>query len=316
MISLLENFYIALNAVVPMFILICIGSLIKRLKLMTPEEIKHMNKMVFKIFFGVMMFYNIYNMDFSSTVQPKLMLFCIAGILLTIGISTPIVCHFIKENTTRGAMIHAIYRSNFVFMGIPIAASIFGPENISVTVMMVAIVVPMYNILGVIVLESFRGGKLSPLHMLKDVLKNTMIAGSIIGAVLNLLGINIPSPILKPLGQICAATTPLALMILGASFTWSGVVSRLKPLIATVACRLVVVPGIILASGAMLGFRNVEFVTMISIFAAPCATASFTMAQEMHSDGQLAASAVIFTSLLSCITLFGWIFTTKTLGMF
>lgn len=41
---MLENFYIAVNAVVPMFILICIGSLIKRLKLMTPEEIKHMNK--------------------------------------------------------------------------------------------------------------------------------------------------------------------------------------------------------------------------------------------------------------------------------
>ena len=118
MISLLESFYIAVNAVVPMFILICIGSLIKRLKLMTPEEIKHMNKMVFKIFFGVMMFYNIYNMDFSSTVQPKLMLFCIAGILLTIGISTPIVCHFIKENTTNFNFVndrHIYYLSFYCY---------------------------------------------------------------------------------------------------------------------------------------------------------------------------------------------------------
>lgn len=313
---MIENFYIALEAVVPLFILMSIGGLIKKLKLMTPEEIKHMNKMVFKIFFGVMLFFNLYNMDFTKTVQPSLMFFAVGAILLTIAVSIWPVCHFIKSNGTRASMIHAIYRTNFIFMGVPIAANIFGPEGISVTIMMIAVVVPMYNVLGVIVLETFRGGKIKPLKIALDVLKNTMIIGSIVGITFNLLGIHVPSPILKPLGQISAATTPLALMILGASFSWSGVVNSLKPLIATVTSRLIVAPAIILTAAAFLGFRGIEYVTLISIFATPSATASFTMAQEMGADAPLAANAVIFTSLLSCFTLFSWIFITKTLGLF
>jgi hypothetical protein len=47
-----------------------------------------------------------------------------------------------------------------------------------------------------------------------------------------------------------------------------------------------------------------------------CTYASVTMAEQMDSDGPLAANAVVASSALASVTMFGWIFLFKCLGMF
>ena len=311
-----SNFVIAVEAVVPLFVLMFIGGLVKRYHLLEDHELKRVNKMVFTVFFCAMMFCSMYEMDFSKTVQPDLMAFCLGGVLLICLAALGPVCFFIKENATRGAMLQAMYRSNFVIMGVPIAANIFGYENIAVTTMLIAVVVPLYNLLGVLILETFRGGRVAVFPVLKGVITNPMRVGAIAGLLLNLTGLKLPDAIYRPLAQVSAATTPIALIILGASFSWSGVTKRIAPLVATVLCRLVIIPAIILPLAVLAGYRGVEFISILCIFCTPCAIASFMMAQQMDSDYVLAGNCVIFTSSLSCFTLLGWIFATKMLGLF
>ncbi len=184
------------------------------------------------------------------------------------------------------------------------------------TTMMVAIVVPIYNVLAVVTLEIFRGGRVNLPHLLLDVLKNPMILGALTGAIFLLLGIPVPKPILRPLAQVTAATTPLALIILGASFRFGSTRDHKPQLIACVAARLFVVPGIVLTAAALMGFRGIDFATLLSIFATPCAVAGFAMAQQMDSDADLAGNCVVFTTALSCLTIFGWIVLFKSLGVF
>ena len=87
-------------------------------------------------------------------------------------------------------------------------------------------------------------------------------------------------------------------------------------LIGDVIGRLAVVPAIGLTVGILLGFRNVELVTLIAIFASPSAVSSFPMAQQMDSDAELAGDAVVFSSMFSCFTMFLRIFAAKSLGLF
>lgn len=70
----LKYFVIAFNAIVPMFMLIVIGTFIRIGKLLTDTEIRHVNRMVFEIFFFCMMFYNLYNTTFSIAFRPKLII--------------------------------------------------------------------------------------------------------------------------------------------------------------------------------------------------------------------------------------------------
>ncbi len=311
-----SNFIVALSAVIPMFCLMAIGAFVKISKLLTDVELNHMNRMVFRVFFFCMMFHSIYTTDLSATFRPNLMIFGAGSVLALFILLMLIIPKIEPDNKRRGVMIQAIFRSNFVIMGVPIVANIFGDENIAVTTMMIAVIIPMYNILAVFALETFRGGKIVLLPILTGIIKNPMILGAILGAIFLNLDIHIPAPVLKPIGQISAATTPVALIILGASFKFGSAQSHIKQLITCVFSRLILVPAVVLSVSLIWGFRGIDFVTLIAIFGTPCAIVSFAMAQQMGGDADLAGNCVVFTSALSCFTIFCWILFFKTLGVF
>ena len=311
-----SNFVVAVSAVIPIFVLISIGLFVKRAKLMTPEELKHTNRMVFRVFFFCMMFANIYRADFEDGFDPSLVVFGMTAVTLLFLAAMAFSIWFEKDNRKRGSMAQAIFRSNFVILGIPIVVNIFGEEAALIPTMMIAAIVPLYNIFAVFELEMFRGGKFQLIPILIRVLKNPMIDGIILGALCRLLPFPIPDPILKPIAQVGAATTPVALIILGASFEKGGIADSRRDLWASTIARLIVAPAIMLTAAALLGFRGAEFVTLIAIFATPCAVASYAMAQQMGADAALAGNCVVFTSALSAFTMFGWVFMTKTLGLF
>ncbi len=64
-----------------------------------------------------------------------------------------------------------------------------------------------------------------------------------------------------------------------------------------------------------LGFRDVELLGLMLIFASPTAISSFTMAQKMDADSDLAAQIVVFTSAFCILTVFLWIFLLKQFSL-
>ena len=312
-----DNLIVAISAVVPMFCLMAIGAFVKFQRWLTEEELNHMNRMVFRVFFCCMMFYSIYTTEITTSFRPKLMIFTVAGVLIVFTLLMILIPRLEPENRRRGVLVQAIFRTNFVLMGVPIVGNICGDENIAVATMLIAAVVPLYNILAVFALETFRGGQFALLPILKGVFKNPMILGAIAGATLLILGVEVPKPVLKPIGQISAATTPVALIILGASFKLGSTHEHRRQLLGAVFGRLFLVPAIILSTAAFVfDFRGIEFVTILATFSSPCAVVSFAMAQQMGGDSDLAGNCVVFTSALSCFTMFCWILLFKTLGVF
>ena len=309
-----ETFIISVSAVLPIFFLMFIGVIVKYMGILNKEELNHINRMVFRVFFFCLMFYSIYTINPEKHLNMTLALFCFFALLAALTIATVLVCAFVKDNKKRGAMIQGIFRSNYVIMGVPIVQNIFGDAAISIPAMLVVVVVPFYNVFSVIVLETFRGGKIEIFKILKGVLKNPMILGGIAGGIFMLLSVPIPEPILKPIRQVAFATTPIALIVLGASFSLKSYHEHIKELTATVLSRLVVVPAVIMSLAIYLGYRDAELLTLLSVFATPTAIASFAMAQQMESDADLAGNVVVYTSLLSCLTIFLWIFAFKNMG--
>lgn len=272
--------------------------------------------MVFKVFFSVMMFDDIYQSEISGAVSGKFMGFTIASIAVVYFAALAVALKVTKSPKTRGAMIQAIYRSNFVIMGLPIASNIYGGENLATTAVMVAVVVPIFNVLAVVTLEVFRGEKPRPLKILRQILKNPLIIGAVLGLICAAFNIEFPQVLDDLFDDMASVATPLALVILGISFEFSQIKECGRNLWISVIGRLVVVPGVVLTAAALLGFRDIEFVTLIGVFAAPSAISSYTMAQSMDSDATLAGNAVIMSSMLACGTMFLWIFLFKSLGMF
>lgn len=293
-----------------------IGYITRRAGLITEEEVRRFNHLIFIAFFPPLMFDNIYSADISEAFDGKVILFAVAFILGIYLVSIPLVKSIESNPKTIGAMVQAIYRSNFVLMGLPIAMNVYGKGNVSVTATLIMVIVPLYNVIAVFTLEYFRGGKPSVPHMLKKVAQNPIIIGAVVAIVFLAFGIKVPDTAMKVVSGMSDATTPIALVLLGASFTVESVSRGKRNLIITIAARLIIVPAIGLTIATLIGIRGVAFVSLIAMMAAPPAVSSFTMAQAMDSDGELAGNAVIFATPLSCITLFLWLFLFKNLGLF
>ena len=174
-----SSFIVAVKAVVPIFILIGTGLVIRLRGLLTDAELRRVNGMVFQIFFFVMLFYSTYTTNIRQTFEPKLILFSLLTLAVIYIVPFLFVPRIEPSDKRRGAMIQAVYRSNFVLLGIPLISNLFGEDNIAVTTMMIAVIVPIYNVLGVVTLELFRGGRVVPAKLFRNVFKNPMIQGAL-----------------------------------------------------------------------------------------------------------------------------------------
>ena len=181
---------------------------------------------------------------------------------------------------------------------------------------MLAIVVPCYNVLAVVTLETFGRKQIDIRKILLGIAKNPLIIASAAGILANLSGLPLPGCLSSPISQLGASASPVALLLLGAQFEFHDVRLHRRNLSICTALRLVVYPGVALPLAALAGLRGPEFAVLISMFATPTAVASFSMAAQMGGNPELAASAVTMTTLLSAGTLFLWIFLFKSLGMF
>ena len=313
---MLQALSIAFHAIVPLFLIIAVGYTVKRLGWIGPEEVRRFNKVCFYTFMPVMLFYNIYTSDFSQAVRLPYALFVVGAALGMVAVSFAVTLLAEKMPERRGVMIQAAFRSNFVLLGLPIAAELLPEGNLGVTALMVAIVVPIYNMMSVVVLEYFRGGKPRAGEVLLAVVKNPLILGSVAGLLVQALHITLPEVLVSFAGKMNSAATPLILLLLGASFETREIARYKKKLLVCVGLRLVVFPGAILTLAAALGLRDIEFVTVLAMTAAPTAVNSFNMAQQLGGDSQLAGSAVVVSTAASFFTLFVWITLFKQLGAF
>ena len=312
----MENLMISANAVLPMCLVMALGYGTRRLGWIRREEISAINKIAFRIFLPCLLYYNVYCSDLSGSFDPLLMAYAVGGVLLTFGLSLGYTLLTEKLPERRGVMIQGMFRSNYVIMGIPVATALLGADQLGTVSILIAVVVPLFNMLSVVVLEVFRGQKPKPLHILVQIAKNPLVIGSVLGILTLAAGIRLPHILEQTIQNISAIASPLQLFLLGAFFQFSGLKTYRRELVTVSAAKLIVAPGLFLGLGALLGFRGVAFVSLIGVFASPTAVNSFTMAQQMGGDAELAGDIVVTTSAVSILTMFLWIFLFKSLGVF
>lgn len=310
----MENFLLSLNIVIPVFLIMGLGYAAKALKWIDDKSAKVMNALIFKIFLPILLCNNIRNADISQLANPGVFIYVAVGLCVLFGVSMLLMPFFSKDGRRTGVLVQGICRANYAFLGLPLIAAMFPGQDTSVASLMVAITVPFYNALSVVALEIYRGGQIKPGKILKNIAKNPLIIGCVVGLVLLLAGIKLPTVLDKAMTDVGKAATPMALFLLGASFSFSAVRGNGRDLSFAVAMKLVIVPLIFVGIALLLGFRDVPLASVLIAFGAPTAVSSFTMAQQMDGDDVLAGQIVVFTTLLSVVSLVAFIFVFKQMG--
>ncbi len=311
----MQNLILSLEIVLPLFIVMVVGFVCKKLGVVTEDFARKINGLVFRVFLPVLLCKNIYTSSLESLSNISVFVYAFIGIFVMFVSLLFVVPKLEKDRQKCSAMIHAMFRSNYAYFGIPLVQAIFPGQDTSVTSLLVVVVVPFFNVLAVVLLETYRGGKADIKQILKKIATNPLIIGSLLGLAILVSGVKFPSIVQKPIDDLAKVATPLALFLLGASIDISKTGAHVKQLAITCLGKLVVCPLIAVVIAAILGMRNVELASIMVIFGAPAAVNSAIMSQQMDSDGDLATEAVVFTTVFSALSVFLFVFCMKTFGV-
>lgn len=321
----MQSFIFAVNAVAPIIILVAIGYFLKCKGFMPSDFTKKANKIVFKVFLPVMLFLNTYKIENPKQMDFGYILFAVLGATVVFLISIPLVLLVTRDNGRRGALLQSTFRSNYALIGIPLAQSLFGDEGAVVATLLSAILIPVFNILAVISLSVFKKQteKISIKEIIIEIVKNPLILSIFVGVVFliireitgfDLLKIDAIS---KPLSHLSNMTTPMALLVLGAEFEFSASKALRREIIFGTVMRTVLVPFLALSVALLIGdFKGAHFASFIAAFGTPVAVSSVPMVQEMGGDSALAGQLVVWTTLVSALTVFLFSFALKQIGVF
>ena len=309
--QLLINTFLALF---PLYFYMATGAVLRKMKILKTEDLPKMNALLFRSFLFFSLFNNVRNANFSGMDSGRLLLFGGAAVLFLFTLYMLIVPRIIHDRKQAPVAVQAMFRSNFVLLGLAYAEQLCGPENIGPVSLLMSIVVPLFNLLAVCTFEFLRGGRIHVGRVLMKIIKNPLIVASILGALCAFCRVQFPEYLDKPMKALGSAATPFAMVLVGASLTLKSIAKNRKLVLGVSAVRLILSPLLVVPVAVLLGFRDAALIGIMTATAAPTAVVSVAMSYELGGDGELAAEIVATTSLLSLLTMFLWVLLLRGLG--
>ena len=177
----MQDFLFALNRVLPIVLLILLGFSLKKIKLISKSTLDNLNKVCFRVFLPISLFKSVYSAESLSGFNFKLIGFIVAALVIIFVVALILVSILVKDNKQKGAVLQAMVRPNYAYIGIPLAVSIAGTEGEQIAALVALISIPIFNIFAVIALSLFVDGeKKSVKQVLLKIAKNPLIHGAIV----------------------------------------------------------------------------------------------------------------------------------------
>ena len=319
----------AVNATLPIVIMVVIGYVVKKVGLLDAGVAKIINGLVFRVLLPAMLFLNIYEIGDLGKISLNYVWYVLG---ITIGLFLlfiPVVNALFPIRNQRGVILQSIFRSNYALIGIPLATALFSDEGAAIASLLAAFIVPVFNILGVICICIYSDeGKINVKNILINIAKNPLIIGVLSGLfALGVRAILVEAeidfrltdltPIYKVLEYLKVAATPMALLALGAQFEFSAIPELKKQIIFGIALRSVLIPSVALTIAYFMGiFNGANFAAFVAMFATPVAVSTVPMCQAMGADHRLAGQLVVWTTTISSVVIFVASLILKSVGVF
>ncbi len=312
----MENFIFSLNVTMPIFVIILVGGLLKYTGMLTDESAAVVDRFVFQVALPVQLFKDIATMDIREDFSWKFVLFCMAATTCMFAACWLIGHLALKDRRMVGAFAQASARGSAAILGIAFVENIYGDSGM--TPMMIVAAVPLFNIYSVMILSLSSGDGGVRTELLKKtfrgIVKNPIILGIAAGMLWSVAEIPWPAVLGKSVTYLSNTATPMALLVLGATFRGREALNKIKATAGAVFLKLVAIPAAIFPIAVSMGFRGSELVAIMIMLASPTTVTCYIMAKNMGGDETLSASVVMAATLLSSVTLTLWVFLIRSMG--
>lgn len=293
-----------LNVTGPVFVLVILGLLLRRTRVVDDQFVQQASTLVFKAAMPAMIFIGILRADVSTSFDPSLgalfVIFSVVSFVLTWLWARARV----HPREDRGVYVQGAFRSNTGMVGLALVVNQYGDQGLATASYLLALHAFIFNLMSILVLSYYSTSmRLRPGKLMVDVARNPLIVAVVVGLLANILGIRFTEWIENSVASFGSLTLTLGLICVGASLSFSGMRTSGGAALSAVGLRLVFIPAISAILLVAIGERGLTLGALYIFIASPTATASLVMARAAGSNASLAANIVVLSTLGAIITM-------------
>ncbi len=299
---MLEIFYQTLAITAPVFAMLFLGVLLKRINWIDDGFIMTASSLVFNVTMPALLFLGIIHADLRAALQPSLLIFF--SVVTLAGFAFAWVWAVWRVPLAdRGIFVQGAFRGNNGVIGLALAASMYGDYGISLGAILAALVILFYNALSTIVLAVYSPViKSDPWSLFKSVLGNPLIISILLASPFAYFKIPLPHWFETSGNYLAQMTLPLALICIGGTLSLNSLRQSGELAISASVMKMITLPVLCTLAAWLCGFRGAELGILFLYFASPTAASSYVMARAANGNHQLAAAIIVITTLAAAVT--------------
>jgi len=292
-----------LESILPVFLVISLGVAIRHYSWLPAEFFPSIEKFSYNIAFPALLFAGTAKLGFHSGQVAELAVATLLPTFLVVGITIlMLLLPTGLPDTSRSSVVQGAMRPNSYF-GIAVSSLFFEPKAASLVMLAMALCLPFVNVIAVIVLSWWGGGKPNFQSVLKALISNPIILATFAGILASLSGLTLPGPVMGALDILGKSALAMGLLCVGGGLVFSLQGLRPVALGYTSLTKLVALP--LVAAKICLIFSISTPVALAGCFycALPTAPNAYILAKQMGGDSRLMASLITVQTLLAAITI-------------
>ena len=243
-----------------------------------------------------------YMVEFDpATFHNLLLTFGLSAVVQTAGILISAAASRGTPKEKRPLVWFACSFSNAGYMGFPLIRALFGTEG----VLYASAFLTVFNILIFTAGTTVLSGQVDARKIVRSIVTTPCILAVAAGLVIYLCRVPVPGTIAEPVGLVGDMNTPLSMIITGITIASSDLKQLLRnpSLFRTLGVRMLLIPALGLGLFALLGLHGTVPTIVLLLEACPCAAITTMLAIQYRADEELAAGAVVFSTLSSIVIL-------------
>ncbi|MBN1776048.1 MAG: AEC family transporter [Clostridiales bacterium] len=312
----------AVNLAIQMAILIFVGYFARKAKMVGGSFAEHLAEFVFYIVFPCVVFRSVLRDFDPQKIADMSILIVISVVTMVIMLGLGVLVNFLlkKSDDLARILIMNLMFTNFTYMAFPVMEALYGNDGIIYIAAYTTPVRVLFYAVTPLIFSLRRAGNngtVSNSRIAKGTWKALLsppVLAVPIGLLFFFLPISVPSPILWSIDSLANVATPMGMALCGmtlAEISMSGFWAE-KRVFLIAALRLLIAPALILGLylivSPLVAIDPVVAKVSILYCALPAAASSTIIAMKARADAQRAAQCVLVTTLVSVLTLPGWVY--------
>lgn len=286
-------------ALFPLVFLIGMGYVFKHTGFLQEGFWANSEKLNYYILFPALLFSNLSGVKLDLGSMLMLYMALIVVIMLISAVLLALKFYFQIPVHRFGVYIQSQIRFN-TYIGLSLMGLMFGATGMQLFTMIIAVAIPLVNIVSVWAFTQSTQGQLR--FTLMSIVKNPLIAACLLGIAFNCSGLLMPEGISQLLKLLASSSLPLGLISVGAALQFSQLRPDFGRVMMNSVSRLLIVPILTYFVTQGFGLAPLHIAVLVVFFALPTASASYILTRYFQGDSQLMAAIISLQTLLFALS--------------